>query len=134
MTTRYTAKEKPKPKPKAKGKKRKATKKVEVPKTSPPLCDFAEWIDMEIDPRNAEMLGRQHKWEEERMNRRLRLVTIEIEERKRKEERELREMEKEIAEKEEHAKERARKVAREKRAKEAGPEAASKGKYPRCTQ
>uniref|UniRef100_A0A0E0KIC4 Uncharacterized protein n=1 Tax=Oryza punctata TaxID=4537 RepID=A0A0E0KIC4_ORYPU len=38
-----------KPKPVPKGKKGKAKMPVKAPEVSPPLCDFVEWIDKEMD-------------------------------------------------------------------------------------
>ncbi|BAT10247.1 Os10g0204200 [Oryza sativa Japonica Group] len=71
--------------------------------------------------------------EEEQLNHRLRLAAIENTKRKRNEERELRKMAREFAEKNERAKERAGKVDRAQHAKEAGPEATSKAQCTRCT-
>ena len=96
----------------------------------PPLCDFEQWIDTEMCEDNKRMIAQWKKWDEDARQRR----KEEREKDERRQERLLRERAHEAEEKAKREVERKRKRERAKRAKEAGPVAATKGKWPRCTQ
>ena len=102
----------------------------EPPIKPPPLCDFMEWIDEKMSEENASMVAQWIKWQEEDDIRARECQAKEKAERERREELEWRRLAEENREKAKRAAERARKVARAQRAKEAGPEATRKGKYP----
>ena len=103
-------------------------------KTPPALCDFMQWLDTEQsddDKRYVEETGRRarERWQ--------RMVETEKNEKKRKEQHEEIRIRQEMKEREAaQAREadRERKRERARRAKEAGPDAIRKGKYPRCIQ
>ena len=93
-----------------------------------------QWLDCEQseqDKRYVEATGRsaRERWQ--------RMVEAEKQEEKRKEQQEEIRIRREIEEREAVAAreaDRERKRERARRAKEAGPDAMRKGKYPRCTQ
>ena len=94
-------------------------------KSPPPLCDFMQAKDfVEQQARWAAERWRRMKHEEQR------------EEKRKKEQEEIRKRMEEVDRKAaaEHEADREIKRERARRAKEAGPETISKGKYPRCTQ
>ncbi|CAL4907478.1 unnamed protein product [Urochloa decumbens] len=96
----------------------------------PPLCDFEEWIDTEIDPQDKRVHEGVKEMEEE-IRRRCELRRKEVEAQKQhKEEERRRKAAKRKAEREKKL-ERAR---RAKAALEENPDALRKGKWPRCTQ
>ena len=103
-------------------------------KTPPALCDFMQWLDTEqsdFDKGIVESAGREAR------ERWFRMVEMEKREEKRKEQQEEIRIREEMREREAvQAREadRERKRERARRAKEAGPDAIRKGKYPRCTQ
>uniref|UniRef100_A0A0E0JZY7 Uncharacterized protein n=1 Tax=Oryza punctata TaxID=4537 RepID=A0A0E0JZY7_ORYPU len=107
---------------------------VKAPEVPPPLCDFVEWIDKEMDEFHSGMIRQWHERKEERSERQRERAAREKAERERREELELRELARQNREKEEHGEDRARKLARVQRAKDAGSEAARKGKYPRFSE
>uniref|UniRef100_A0A0E0M6B7 Uncharacterized protein n=1 Tax=Oryza punctata TaxID=4537 RepID=A0A0E0M6B7_ORYPU len=123
-----------KPKPVPKGRKGKAKIPVKEPKIPPPICDFVEWIDKEMSEFDKRLIKSWRERQEEREERQRQRATKEKGERERREEMELSELARLNREKEERAEDRSRKLARAQRAKDAGSEAARKGKYPRCTQ
>ena len=106
-------------------------------KGPPPLCDFAQWIDTEQSEYHKNWVAREVAWIREL---RLRRQQKKEEEEKRKKWQEdyrkrCERIEREAAEEREAERERKRERAR--RAKEAmedNPDAARKGKWPRCTQ
>ncbi|KAL6640199.1 hypothetical protein ACP70R_022048 [Stipagrostis hirtigluma subsp. patula] len=111
----------------------------------PPLCEFFQWLDLEqTSKKRAEVYSihreavqdflREEQWEREKQ---------EFIERKRKEaearrqyaeEQRLRREEAERRAAADREAERERKRERARRAREAGPDAQRKGKWPRCTQ
>ncbi|CAN6277843.1 unnamed protein product [Urochloa humidicola] len=103
-------------------------------KSPPPLCDFMHWLDtqqsaedkahVEEEAASARARWQRMMYEEQR------------EEKRKKDQEDIRRRMEEIDRKEAEAREadRERKRERARRAKEAGPEAIRKGKYPRCTQ
>lgn len=102
---------------------------------SPPhLCDFMQWLDTQ---QSAE--DKAHV-EEEAASARARWQRMmheeQREEKRKKDQEDIRRRMEDIDRKEAEAREadRERKRERARRAKEAGPEAIRKGKYPRCTQ
>nr|TKW31903.1 hypothetical protein SEVIR_2G136600v2 [Setaria viridis] len=99
-------------------------------KTPPPLCDFEQWIDTEIDPEDKEFLEYMMRWDAERKEVYEKRLVEEAAEKEHKEEEERRRV---AANREEREKklERAR---RAKAAVEENPDALRKGKWPRCTQ
>jgi hypothetical protein len=97
--------------------------------TPPPLCDFEQWIDIEIKESDKQLLQGLKEWDAER---------TEILEKRRREEA----LQKEHKEEEErrrvatYREEREKKLERVRRAKtamEENPDAQKKGKWPRCT-
>jgi len=103
-------------------------------KSPPPLCDFIQWLDTEQSTEAKEHVERQARWAAERWQRMLQEEKMEEKRKKDKEEIEKRFEEVERRQAEEREADRERKRERARRAKEAGPEAIRKGKYPRCTQ
>jgi hypothetical protein len=98
--------------------------------TSPPLCDFEQWIDAEIKESDKESLQRMKEWEEECRQRYEMRRKQEAAEKEHKEEEQRRKV---AAAREE----RERKLERARQAKaamEENPDAQKKGKWPRCTQ
>ena len=98
--------------------------------TPPPLCDFEQWIDIEIkqeDKKWMETLKRLDAEREERLERRRKVEAaekeheVEIQMRRQAEAREVRER-------------KLERVRRAKAALEENPDAMRKGKWPRCTQ
>ncbi|KAG2587730.1 hypothetical protein PVAP13_5NG166700 [Panicum virgatum] len=98
--------------------------------TPPPLCDFEQWIDMEIIPEDKRYMELCKKWEAERLERVEKRRQEEVAEKERKEEMERRHAA-ELREDRERKLERARHV---KAALEDNLDALRKGKWPRCTQ
>ncbi|KAK8462072.1 hypothetical protein SEVIR_1G141301v4 [Setaria viridis] len=98
--------------------------------TPPPLCDFEQWIDTEINPEDKEFLEYMMRWDVERKEVYEKRLIEEAAEKEHKEEEERRRV---AANREEREKklERAR---RAKAAVEENPDALRKGKWPRCTQ
>jgi len=93
-----------------------------------------QWLDTEQTQQDKEWAGLQARWATEMWQR---MLHEEQKEEKRKKEQEeihkrIQEVERQKAE--ERKADRKRKRERARRAKEAGPEAIRKGKYPRCTQ
>uniref|UniRef100_A0A0E0LMF1 Uncharacterized protein n=1 Tax=Oryza punctata TaxID=4537 RepID=A0A0E0LMF1_ORYPU len=80
-----------KPKPVPKGKKGKAKMPVKAPEVPPPLCDFVEWIDKEMDKFHSGMIRQWCKRKEEHEERQRERAAREKAERERREELELRE-------------------------------------------
>uniref|UniRef100_A0A0E0L1Z3 Peptidase A1 domain-containing protein n=1 Tax=Oryza punctata TaxID=4537 RepID=A0A0E0L1Z3_ORYPU len=119
------------PKPVPKGKKGKAKMPVKVPEIPPPLCDFVEWIDKEMNEFHSGTIRQWREWKKEHEEHQCQRAAREKAERKRREELELRELARQNREKEERAEDRESKLTRVQRAKDAGSEAARKGKYPR---
>uniref|UniRef100_A0A0E0LNE1 Uncharacterized protein n=1 Tax=Oryza punctata TaxID=4537 RepID=A0A0E0LNE1_ORYPU len=105
-----------------------------APEVPPPLCDFVEWIDKEMDEFHSGMIRQWRERKEEREERQRERAVREKAERERREELELRELARQNREKEERGEDRARKLARAQHAKDAGSEAARKGKYPRARE
>jgi len=103
-------------------------------KSPPPLCDFMQWFDTVQSQQAKNFVEQQASWAAERWRR---MKHEEQQEEKRKKEQEeirkrMEEVDRKAAAEREADRERKRERAR--RAKEAGPEAIRKGKYPRCTQ
>ncbi|CAN6200536.1 unnamed protein product [Urochloa humidicola] len=103
-------------------------------KTPPPLCDFLQWLDTEQsdkDKAHVEQAASSARARWQRM-----MHEDQKEEKRKKDQEEIRKRMEEIERQEaqEREAERERKRERAHRAKEAGPEAIRKGKYPRCTQ
>jgi len=104
--------------------------KIILLQTPPPLCDFEQWIDTEIEESDKWLLQSLKEWDAERAK---------IFEMRRKE----KALQKEHKEEEERRcvaalrEEREKKLERVRRAKavmEENPNAQRKGKWPRCTQ
>jgi hypothetical protein len=105
---------------------------MSLEKTSPPLCDFMQWLDTEQSDYDKSYVEGEARDARERW---LRMVEWEKREEKKEEHKEMRQRQ-EMREREAaHACEadRERKSERARRAKAAGPDAIRKGKYPRCT-
>ena len=100
----------------------------------PPLCDFIEWIDKEIDPNVKQAVKFRERIDREARERRVEERRYEeIQERRHVELRaRLEAFEREQAAEREADRERKRERAR--RAKAAAQDASNKGKYPPCTQ
>ena len=96
----------------------------------PPLCDFEQWIDTDMTKEDKKIIAQWKKWDDDARQRR----KEEREQDERQQERVVRERACEAEEKAKREAERKRKRERAKRAKEAGPVDATKGKWPRCTQ
>ena len=96
----------------------------------PPLCDFEQWIDTDMTEEDKRMIAQWKKWDDDARQRH----KEEREQDERQQERVLRDGACEAEEKAKREAERKRKRERVKHAKEAGPVAATKGKWPRCTQ
>jgi len=103
-------------------------------KTPPPLCDFVQWLDTEQYQQDKDHVERQSRWAAQRWQRMLHEEQMEEKRKKNQEEIQKRIAEVERQKAEEREADRERKRERARRAKEAGPEAIRKGKYPRCTQ
>ncbi|XP_039781154.1 hepatoma-derived growth factor-related protein 2-like isoform X1 [Panicum virgatum] len=103
-------------------------------KTPPPLCDFVQWLDTEQSQQDKDHVERQAKWAAQRRQRMLHEEQMDEKRKKDQEEIQKRIAEVECQKAEERETDRERKLERARRAKEAGPEAIRKGKYPRCTQ
>ena len=103
-------------------------------KTPPPLCDFVQWLDTEQSQQDKDHVERQARWAAQRWQRMLHEEQMEEKRKKDQEEIQKRIAEVERQKAEEPEADRERKRERARRAKEAGPEAIRKGKYPRCTQ
>ena len=98
--------------------------------TVPPLCDFEQWINIEIKESDKQHLEGLKKWDaevNERFEQRRRQEAIEKEH---KEEQEKRRVAAYRAEREK----KLERVRRAKAAMEENPDAERKGKWPRCTQ
>jgi hypothetical protein len=104
----------------------------------PPLCDFKEWIDKEIDPNVKQAVEFMSRIDRESRERRAEEREYEkIQERRRVELRaRLDAVDRRLAAERaaEREADRERKRERARRAKAAGQDAINKGKYPRCTQ
>ncbi|KAG2651295.1 hypothetical protein PVAP13_1NG278019 [Panicum virgatum] len=100
----------------------------------PPLCDFIQWLDTEQSTEAKEHVERETRWAAERWQRMLQEEKMEEKRKKDKEEIQMRFADVERRQAEEREADRERKRERTRRAKEAGPEAIRKGKYPRYTQ
>ncbi|KAF8661025.1 hypothetical protein HU200_057118 [Digitaria exilis] len=99
-----------------------------------PLCDYLQWFDTAQSDEDKAHVEQTARWARERYQR---MKQEEEQEAKRKQEQEEIRIRRENIERQEaEAREtdRERKRERARRAKEAGPEAIRKGKYPRCTQ
>ncbi|CAL4913581.1 unnamed protein product [Urochloa decumbens] len=96
----------------------------------PPLCDFEEWIDTEIDPLDKRVHEGVKEINEE-IRRRCELRRKEVEAQKQHKEEERRRKAAKCKAEREKKLERAR---RAKAALEENPDALRKGKWPRCTQ
>ena len=97
--------------------------------TPPPLCDFEQWINTEIKPKDKEWMQKLLQWEaeDEKMEKRHREETA-------KKEHKEEEKRRRVAA---YREEREKKLERARRAKvaiEENPDALRKGKWPRCTQ
>ena len=103
---------------------------LNILQTPPPLCDFEQWIDMEIIPEDKRYMELCKKWEAERLERVEKRRQEEAVEKERKEEMERRHAA-ELREDRERKLERARHV---KAALEDNLDALRKGKWPRCMQ
>ena len=100
----------------------------------PPLCDFIEWIDKEIDPNVKQAVEFRERIDREARERRAEEREYEnIQERRRVELRaRLEAVDRRLAAEREADRDKKRERAR--RAKAAAEDASNKGKYPRCTQ
>ena len=100
----------------------------------PPLCDFIEWIDKEIDPNVKQAIEFRERIDREARERRAEEREYEnIQERRRVELRaRLEAVDRRLAAEREADRDKKRERAR--RAKAAAEDASNKGKYPRCTQ
>uniref|UniRef100_A0A0E0K625 Uncharacterized protein n=1 Tax=Oryza punctata TaxID=4537 RepID=A0A0E0K625_ORYPU len=74
------------PQPVPKGKKGKAKMPVKAPEVPPPLCDFVEWIDKEMDEFHSGMIRQWRERKEEREERQRERAAKEKAERERREE------------------------------------------------
>ena len=103
-------------------------------KSPPPLCDFVQWFDTEQSQEAKDHVEREARWTAERWQRMLH--EEQMEEKCKKDQEEIQKMieEVECREAKEREADREKKRERARRAKEAGPEAIRKGKYPLCTQ
>ena len=103
-------------------------------KSPPPLCDFMQWLDTEQTQKDKEWVELEARWATERWQRMLH--EEKMEEKRKKDLEEIQKMIAEVERQEAEAREadREKKRDRARRAKEAGPEAIRKEKYPRCTQ
>nr|TKV94886.1 hypothetical protein SEVIR_9G325300v2 [Setaria viridis]TKV94887.1 hypothetical protein SEVIR_9G325300v2 [Setaria viridis]TKV94888.1 hypothetical protein SEVIR_9G325300v2 [Setaria viridis]TKV94889.1 hypothetical protein SEVIR_9G325300v2 [Setaria viridis]TKV94890.1 hypothetical protein SEVIR_9G325300v2 [Setaria viridis] len=98
--------------------------------TPPPLCDFEQWINTDINPEDKEKIKDMLRWDAERKEMMEKSLREEPAEKEHKEEEEMRRV---AAERED----RERKSEHARRAKAAikeNPSALRKGKWPRCTQ
>ncbi|XP_039781155.1 hepatoma-derived growth factor-related protein 2-like isoform X2 [Panicum virgatum] len=96
--------------------------------------DRAKWLDTEQSQQDKDHVERQAKWAAQRRQRMLHEEQMDEKRKKDQEEIQKRIAEVECQKAEERETDRERKLERARRAKEAGPEAIRKGKYPRCTQ
>ncbi|RLN23962.1 uncharacterized protein C2845_PM07G15390 [Panicum miliaceum] len=100
------------------------------------LCKLMEskWLDTEQSQQDKDWVERKARWARERWQRMLHEEQKKEKRKKDQEEiwRRFEEVERKEAQEREADRERKRETAC--RAKEAGPEAIAKGKYPRCTQ
>ena len=103
-------------------------------KSPPALCDFVQWLDTEQSQEAKDHIEREAWWAAERWQRMLR--EEQMEEKRKKDQEDIRKRIAEVERQEAEAREadREKKRERARRAKEAGPEAIRKWKYPRCTQ
>ena len=103
-------------------------------KTSPPLCDFVQWLDTEQSQEAKDHVEREARWAVKRWQRMLH--EEQMEEKCKKDQEDIRKRigEVEHQEAEERETDMEKKRERVRHAKKAGPEAIRKGKYPRCTQ
>ena len=93
-----------------------------------------QWLDTEQSQQAKEHVEREARWAAERWQRMLHEEQMEEKRKKDQEDIWKRFAEVERQETEEREADRERKRERARRAKEAGPEAITKGKYPWCTQ
>ncbi|CAO2048003.1 unnamed protein product [Urochloa humidicola] len=98
--------------------------------TPPPLCNFEQWIDTKIKPKDKEWLEQLKHWAEEDKELLERKRAAEVAEKGREEERWMRLAAKSREEREK----KLERVRRAKAALEENPDALNKGKWPRCTQ
>ena len=103
---------------------------LNVLQTPPPLCDFEQWIDIEIKEKDKRYMELCKKWEAERLKRLEKRCQEEAAEKERQEEMERRH----AAERREERERKLERVRRAKAAMEENPDALRKGKWPRCTQ
>ena len=103
-------------------------------KSPPPLCDFVQWFDTEQSQEAKDHVEREARWAAERWQRMLHEEKMEEKRKKDQEDIRKRFAEVERQEAEQHEADRERKLVRARCAKEAGPEAIRKGKYPQCMQ
>ena len=97
-------------------------------KSPPPLCDFVQWLDTEQSQEAKDHVEREARWAAERWQRMLH--EEKMEEKRKKDQEDIRKRIAEVERQEAVWSVRVRAHC----AKEAGPEAIRKGKYPRCTQ
>ena len=98
--------------------------------TPPPLYDFEQWIDTEIQPEDKKQMQKLLQWEvgdKEMMKKR---CGEEAAKKEHKEEEEMRR----VATYREERQEKLERARRVKAAMEENPDAPRKGKWPRCTQ
>ena len=98
--------------------------------TPPPLCDFEQWINTEIKPKDKEWMQKLLQWETEDKKMMEKRHGEEAAKKEHKEEEERRRVAA-------YREEREKKLERARRAKaamEENPDALRKGKWPRCTQ
>ena len=99
-----------------------------------PLCDFLQWLDTEQSQEAKDHVEREARWAAERWQRMLH--EEKMEEKPKKDQEDIRKRIAEVERQEAEAREadREKKRERARHAKEAGPKAIRKEKYPRCTQ
>jgi hypothetical protein len=98
--------------------------------TPPPLCDFEQWINTEINESDKRLLQGLKEWDTERLKILEKRRREEAVKKKHKEEGERRR----VATYKEEREKKLERVRQAKTAMEENPGAQRKGKWPRCTQ